>query len=105
MGAQAYEEHVSQFLSEYVKVEKLPYYARNDIRAIVISGEASAEGIAALERIARKAVGTEPLEYVAEIDSAEVAAYGAAEFARITQRTPEVFTVDAGNGAAAHDEL
>ena len=96
---------MSQFLGEFVKVEKLPYYARDDIRAIVISGEASVEGIAALERIARKAGGTEPLEYVAAIDSAEVAAYGAAEFARITQRKPEVFTVDSGNGAAAHEEL
>ena len=105
MGARAYEEHVSQFLSEFVKVERLPYYARDDIRAIVISGEASVEGIAALERIAYKAVGTEPLEYVAEIDAAEVVAHSAAEYARITQRHPEKFKVDAVDFFAGHDEL
>jgi hypothetical protein len=105
MGAQAHEDRVSRFLGEFVRIEKLPYYTRDSIRAVVISGEASAESIAALERVARKAVGTEPLEYGAEIGSSEIVAYGAAEYARITQRHPAVFTVERGTGAPSHDEL
>jgi hypothetical protein len=94
-----------QFLTEFVKVEKWPYYSRDSIRAIVISGESSAENVAALERIARTTVGTEPLEYLAGIPSSEVAAYGAAEYARITQRNPEKFTVEHSKTAPAHEEL
>jgi hypothetical protein len=37
------------------------------------------------------------VEHLAEVDAAVVAAHGAAEWARTTQREPEIFTVDAGN--------
>ncbi|KAF2829667.1 hypothetical protein CC86DRAFT_367624 [Ophiobolus disseminans] len=105
LGAQAHNAHINHFLTTFVNLSNSHYYSRDEIRAIVISGEASAESIAALERIARKAVGVEPLDYAAEIDAAEVAAYGAAEYARITQRDPETFTMEKSTVTPVHDEL
>jgi hypothetical protein len=93
-------------VDQVTKTEALHYNSRAEIRAIVIAGDASAEGVAALARIARDAVGTAGgyLEYVSEIDASEVAAYGAAAYARSTQRRPEAFTVDVGH-MHEHDEL
>jgi hypothetical protein len=97
---------VSGLLEEFARVERLRYYEQDDIRALVISGEPSADGIATLERIARKAVGTQHVEYVSEIDALEVAAYGAAEIARLTQREPETYIPDGNMGRVwEHDEL
>jgi hypothetical protein len=78
---------------------------QDDLRAFVISGEASAESITALERITRDAAGLEHFEYASRIDPALVAAYGAAEWARITQREPEKFKLNApGNVGLGIDD-
>jgi hypothetical protein len=70
------------FLSDQV----LSSRKREDIRAIVIAGEASASAIAELTAITRDVVGTDVVKVMNDIDPSEVAAHGAAAIARWTQR-------------------
>jgi hypothetical protein len=91
---------VSRFLVDFAKTE-----TRDDIRAFVIAGEASAEGVSALSLIARKVVGTEGLQYVTEVDPSEVVAHGAAQYARMVQKMPHAFKTSEGNVVAEHEEL
>ncbi|KAF2029127.1 hypothetical protein EK21DRAFT_68303 [Setomelanomma holmii] len=70
---------------------------REDIRAIIIAGEVSKAAVAKLGNAVLKAVGTEEVRLLAEIDPSEVVAHGAAFWARMTQRNPEAFVVHGGN--------
>lgn len=64
---------------------------REDIRAIVIMGEASKTGTEQLGKIALDAVGTEAVKLMTDFEPSEVVAHGAAVFARLTQEHPEHF--------------
>jgi hypothetical protein len=70
---------------------------RQEVRAIVITGEASKAAIAKLGDFALKMVGTEAVRLITDIDASELVAYGAAVWARMTQQHPERFSTPAGN--------
>lgn len=105
VDAQAYKERLSLFLDEFISDKALQGYERDSIRAIVISGEASSVGITELGVLARRAVGTQVVKVMMEIDPADVVAHGAAVWARMTQQSPQRFIPYAGNRITGHDEL
>jgi NAD(P)H-hydrate repair Nnr-like enzyme with NAD(P)H-hydrate dehydratase domain len=82
----------------------LTKHKRDDIRAIIISGEASATGVANLGAIAVEEVGTDQVKLMTDIDPLEVVAHGAAVWARITHEQAEDFLVPDGN-KIADDEI
>jgi hypothetical protein len=97
VGAQAYEERTKQFLCQFIDGQVLQKHRRKDIRAVVVSGEASTEGNSRLGIMALEAVGTEEVNLMTDIDPSEVVSHGAAIWARITQQHPENFIIHDGN--------
>jgi hypothetical protein len=96
-GAQAYHDRVSKFLEDFLKNQVFPRHNREEIRAIVIYGAASAPGNTELGTIALTAVGTDEVKLMTEIEPSEVVAHGAAIWAQRTQRNPEKFMAQDGN--------
>jgi hypothetical protein len=82
---------VDFFMEAYVRPQ------RQEIRAIVITGEASNAAIAELGDIAVKMLGNEAVPLITDIEASELVAYGAAVWARMTQQQPELFSATAGN--------
>ncbi|KAF1848103.1 uncharacterized protein K460DRAFT_308018 [Cucurbitaria berberidis CBS 394.84] len=86
IGADAYHERVSNFVDDFVNNQALQGYNRDDIRAIVIAGEASTDAVTELGRIAHKAVETETVKVLSDIETSEVVAHGAAVWAKLFGR-------------------
>jgi hypothetical protein len=84
-------ETVHSFIEAHVRSK------REQVRAIIVIGEASDAAIAELGEIALKMVGTEAVRLIKDIDAKELVAYGAAIWARMTQQTPERFESPQGN--------
>jgi hypothetical protein len=82
ISKEAYTEQLSSFVRGFIDDEVLPHRAREDIRAIVVAGEASASAIAELTAITHDAVGTDVVKVMSDIDPSEVAAHGAAAMVR-----------------------
>jgi hypothetical protein len=80
-----------------MKSKVLSKHKREDVRAVVITGEASSIGNAELGDIALRVVGTSEVKLMTEIEHSEVVAYGAAIWARRTQQRPEKFITHGGN--------
>lgn len=81
---------------------------RDNIRAVVLSGEASPARNKELGELARHAVGTTTATIMTELDPSEVVAHGAAVWARNVQRSPRAFVIETGNRVdelVEHDEL
>jgi hypothetical protein len=97
IGAQAYEERIRAFLHEFWNQQVLPNHKSENIRAIVISGEASTMANSKLGDIALQLVGTEEVKLMKEIDPLEVVAHGAAVWAQLTQQHPNDVTTHSGN--------
>ncbi|KAH7407043.1 hypothetical protein DE146DRAFT_607170 [Phaeosphaeria sp. MPI-PUGE-AT-0046c] len=97
VGSEAYQERLDKFLREFVEVEVLSRYKREDIRAIIISGEASATCAEELGKAALNAVGTEEVKLMKNFEPSKVVAHGAAVFARLTEEHPEDFMTHSGN--------
>ncbi|KAH7384460.1 hypothetical protein BKA66DRAFT_462239 [Pyrenochaeta sp. MPI-SDFR-AT-0127] len=97
IGKQAYQERINEFVQEFIANQVLPQHKRENIRAIVITGEASTEAITELGIAALNAVGTGVVKLLTEIKPSEVVAHGAAVWARMTQHHPEHFKTHTGN--------
>jgi hypothetical protein len=69
----------------------LPGRKRENIRAVIMTGEASAASVAELAATAVRAIGTKAVRALAEFKPSEVVAHGAAVWARMTQEYPEYF--------------
>jgi hypothetical protein len=80
------EDFVEQALQNQAYRE---VHVREDIRAIVIFGEASASSIAELGELALRAVGTDVVKLMTHIAPEEVVAHGAAVWARMTVEDAE----------------
>jgi hypothetical protein len=93
IGIPMYQERTKKFIHDFVNLEVLAENRREDIRAIVITGEASATSVKELGQAALKAVGTEDVKLMADFKASEVVAYGAAVFARIAQEHPDIFNL------------
>lgn len=61
---------------------------RENVRAIVLFGEADSLSTTQLGQIAREAVGTKTVEIMTDIDPSEAVAHGAAVWARMVQTLP-----------------
>jgi hypothetical protein len=90
MGEQAYQQQVKSFVHEFIEMS-VPQQQREDIRAIIIAGDATPAAITELGNIALDAVGTSVVKLMTQIDPSEVIAYGAAAWARMMQQHPELF--------------
>jgi hypothetical protein len=77
IGAGAYEEKIRALLLHFLNKHVLSKHKREDIRAIIISGEASTTAENKLGDTALELVGTGEVKLMKEIDSSEVVAYGA----------------------------
>ncbi|KAF2123917.1 hypothetical protein P153DRAFT_303421 [Dothidotthia symphoricarpi CBS 119687] len=97
-------ERFRDFLDVFINKALLEKH-RDDIRAIVIVGEASAPSISELGMIAKMAVGTEVVNVVTDIDPTEAVAHGAAVWARLTQQFPQNFLSQCTVNFRQHDEL
>jgi hypothetical protein len=80
------EDFVEQALQNQAYRE---VHVREDIRAIVIFGEASASSIAELGELALRAVGTDVVKLMTHVAPEEVVAHGAAVWARMTVEDAE----------------
>jgi hypothetical protein len=97
-GSYAYQKRLKVFLEDFLNEQILQDQSkREDIRAIVISGEASPTGNAELGAIALEVVGTSVVKIMTEIESSETAAYGAAVWSNEIQQSPEGFRIHDGN--------
>jgi hypothetical protein len=83
VGEQTYAERVTKLINDLVDRNK--YGEREDIRAIVLFGEASTPGFEQLGIIARNAVGIEVVQIVSDLAPWEAAPHGAAMWARLVQ--------------------
>jgi hypothetical protein len=72
---------VKEFLTDFLE-NLLQGHERNDIRAIVLAGDASSSAFAELGELALDAVGTQEVKLATGIAPADVIAYGAAHFIR-----------------------
>lgn len=100
MGAKAYEEKLGTFIKGFLESEVFPEHKQEDIRAIIISGEASAAGNARLGALAIQAVGTDEVQLMTEIESSKAVAHGAAVWAQLTYERPRAFLSPDGNRIA-----
>lgn len=87
MGEEAYHRRISDFIHDFINDQVLPHHKHDNIRAIVIFGEASMAAVGLLRGIAREAVGHEDVELIMDIESSEVVAHGAATWARMASRS------------------
>ncbi|KAF1358551.1 hypothetical protein EJ07DRAFT_123746 [Lizonia empirigonia] len=100
IGTQQYKQRVTTFLSDFVQEALHTHYLdaqRENIRTIILSGEASPPRATELGEMACKAVGTETARVMTDIDPAEVVAHGAAVWARLVQQFPRTFVIETGN--------
>jgi hypothetical protein len=106
MDARTYEDKVRAVIDDIVNKGTVQSSSRENIRAVVVIGEASPDAVAAVVRIVHGVVGTH-VQHVAEIEPEVVAAHGAAEYIRKIQREPHRFVVNAQSwdGWHEHDEL
>jgi hypothetical protein len=83
------------------------FYKREDVRAIIVAGEASVSESYNLAKLAQSVVGTDTAKIMTEIPVSEVVARGAAAWARKTKATPHKFVIEQGNFPSPHehDEL
>lgn len=86
-GKDEHNHQVRNFLNGFIdKYFSFNGVERDDVRAIVLTGEASADAFSELGQIALDAVGTDVVAIAPGIDPADVLAYGAAAFARKTPK-------------------
>lgn len=91
MGKDVYHGHISNFVRGFINDRVLTHHKRENIRAIVIAGEASTTAIELLGGAAREAVGHEQVELITDIEPSEVVAHGAAVWARTIREKSENF--------------
>jgi hypothetical protein len=72
-------------------------HQRQEVRAIIVTGEASKAAVNELGNVAVNAVGTGVVKLMTDIDPAEVVAHGGAVLARMIQQRPEEFQAHDGN--------
>lgn len=79
---------MQRFLGDFIDKALNGYYRheRDNIRAIVLAGEASPSAFDQLGAIARTAVGTDVVKVATGINPPDVLAYGAAAYARKAQK-------------------
>jgi hypothetical protein len=97
LGQHAYQTRTQQFLHGFIANHVLPHHKRENIRAIVIMGDATPTASTQLGTAALDAVGNEEAKLMTDIAPSEVAAYGAAVLARMTEERPEDFATYDGN--------
>ncbi|KAH3999425.1 hypothetical protein HBH98_087720 [Parastagonospora nodorum] len=97
IGEAAYQERINKFVQDFLVQHVLPEHKREDIRAIIIAGEASAAAVKELGDAALEVVGTEEVKLLTDFEPSEVVAHGAAVFSRLTQEHPEHFGTTTGN--------
>jgi hypothetical protein len=79
------------------------FYKREDVRAIVVAGEASVSGSLNLAKLAQGVVGTDTAKIMTEIPVSDVVARGAAAWARRTKTQPHRFIIQEGNFPSPHE--
>lgn len=92
-GREYYQERVKTFVQEFIEHQVLPSNNRDDIRAIIIMGEASETDVKELGDIALDTVGTKGVELMTDFEPSQVVAHGAAVIARLTEEHPKHYTV------------
>jgi hypothetical protein len=107
MGFEAYDQRFRTTLEEVLGEMDARFYNRQDVRAIVVAGEASVSGSFNLAKLARGVVGTDTARIMTGIPNSEVVARGAAAWARRTAAYPRRFIIQQGNYLSPHehDEL
>jgi molecular chaperone DnaK (HSP70) len=106
-GEEIYRNRLHDFLDSFVE-HSLQKHDRDSVRAIIVSGEASASRSIELGEMAKNAVGSQSAKVLTDIDPSEVVAYGAAVWARRVQREPRRFMIDSTSNLdhdISHDEL
>jgi len=107
MGFEVYDQRFRSTLEEVLGEIDSRFYKRQDVRAIIVAGEASVSGSFNLAKLAQGIVGTDTASIMTEIPNNEVVARGAAAWARRTAAHPRRFIVEQGNYPSPHehDEL
>ncbi|KAH7081131.1 hypothetical protein BKA63DRAFT_599519 [Paraphoma chrysanthemicola] len=90
-GEQGYKKKVQGFAQEFIYQQVLPGRKRENIRAVIITGEASAARVAEVAAAAVRTIGTKEVRALTNFKPSEVVAYGAAVWARMAQEHPEYF--------------
>lgn len=88
---QAYQQRINTFVQGFVDEQALPAHKREDIRAIVVTGDASAAAVGELGDAALKSVGNEKVRLLTDFASSQVIAQGAAVFAGAIHENPHYF--------------
>lgn len=103
MDFEAYDQRFRSTLEEVLSEMDARFYKRQDVRAIIVAGEASVLGSFNLAKLARGVVGTDTARIMTEIPNSEVVARGAAAWARRTAAHPWRFIVQQGNYPSPHE--
>ncbi|KAH3914046.1 hypothetical protein HBI56_054280 [Parastagonospora nodorum] len=90
-------------LEEFLDEMDARFYKRQDVRAIIVAGEASVSGSFNLAKLARGVVGIDMARIMTEIPNSEVVSRGATAWARRTAAHPRRFIVQQGNYPSAHE--
>ncbi|KAH7384421.1 hypothetical protein DE146DRAFT_739987 [Phaeosphaeria sp. MPI-PUGE-AT-0046c] len=107
LGPEAYDQIFRTVLNKVLGGMDARFYKREDVRAIIVAGEASVSASLNLAKLAQSVVGTDTAKIMTDIPFSEVAARGAAAWARETEVTPHRFLIEEGNFPSPHehDEL
>jgi hypothetical protein len=92
IGEGPYRLRVNGFVQDFITSQALPNHRAEDVRAVVIMGEASSAAVEELATAALAAVGTNEVKLMTQFHHTEVVAHGAAVFSRIVQEDPGSFS-------------
>ncbi|KAH7135679.1 hypothetical protein B0J11DRAFT_564986 [Dendryphion nanum] len=107
VGPDSFRQQLLDYIRDFIDTSisgREEYLQRKDIRAIIVSGDATVHRITEIQETAKQAVGNGAVKVLDSILSSEVVAYGAAIYARNTVLKPHLWGLPPLD-ESIHDEL